>query len=337
MNRTRVLAFGVVCALAVGMGAAAVAAGRSDAGRTGQPTEATAADLALDVATVRAGPHLAFRSTALGPTYGRLAVVPLADPGGPRASTDVECERAYSTAAATLCLSADRGALTTYRAQVLGPDLAPARRFPLAGIPSRARLDPTGGLAATTTFVSGHSYAAAGFSTSTTVRAVGAGGPAYGDLENFTIMRDGKPYRSADVNVWGVTFAGGTHFYATVGTKGRTYLAEGDLARRTLTTMRQNAECPSLSPDGTRVAYKFRPQESKPVWRLAVLDLAGGAQTILSETRDVDDQVEWLDNDRVLYGMAAEGARTDVWVAAADGTGRPRILVPNAWSPSVVR
>jgi hypothetical protein len=52
----------------------------------------------------------------------------------------------------------------------------------------------------------------------------------------------------------------------------------------------------------------------------------------------VDDQVEWLDDDRVVYGLPRdESALTDVWVVPADGGGRPSVLVPRAWSPAVVR
>ena len=56
--------------------------------------------------------------------------------------------------------------------------------------------------------------------------------------------------------------------------------------------------------------------------------------------RSIDDQVEWLDDGRVVYGLAGEGsdaAQTSVWVVPADGTGSPEVLIPNAWSPAVVR
>ena len=50
------------------------------------------------------------------------------------------------------------------------------------------------------------------------------------------------------------------------------------------------------------------------------------------------DQVEWLDDQRVLYELPRSGsAKTDVWVIPADGSGTPAILVPHACSPSVVR
>jgi hypothetical protein len=54
----------------------------------------------------------------------------------------------------------------------------------------------------------------------------------------------------------------------------------------------------------------------------------------------VDDQVEWLDDDHVLYGLPGQGskaAETNVWSAPADGSGPPRLLIEKAWSPAVVR
>jgi hypothetical protein len=88
-------------------------------------------------------------------------------------------------------------------------------------------------------------------------------------------------------------------------------------------------ECPSLSPDETRIAYKKRRGNT---WRLHVLDLASGRETALAETRSVDDQVEWLDDERIMYGLAG-----DVWVVPADDGGRPRVYIPDAVSPAVVR
>jgi hypothetical protein len=67
-------------------------------------------------------------------------------------------------------------------------------------------------------------------------------------------------------------------------------------------------------------------------WRLHVLDLATGRETALAETRSVDDQVEWLDNALILYGL-----QRDVWAVRADGRGRPRIYIRDALSPAVVR
>jgi Tol biopolymer transport system component len=104
-----------------------------------------------------------------------------------------------------------------------------------------------------------------------------------------------------------------------------------------LRVLAEDVECPSLSPDETKVAYKKR-AGGPGKWRLHVRDLRTGTEWALAEQRSVDDQVEWLDDGQVLYGLPRDGrAQTDVWVVPADGSGQPHVLVPNAWSPAVVR
>jgi len=130
-----------------------------------------------------------------------------------------------------------------------------------------------------------------------------------------------------------VTFARDSdRFFATLATGGKTYLIEGSVRARTAHVIHENVECPSLSPDGTRIAFKKRGPDSANPWRLTVLDLATMRETPLAETRSVDDQAEWLDDDHVLYGL--DGA---IWVERADGTGRPKRFMDGAGSPAVVR
>ena len=190
-------------------------------------------------------------------------------------------------------------------------------------------------MAAATAFVTGHSYADASFSTATEIYDVRAG-TSLGNLETFTVLKDGLRYESPDVNIWGVTFRPGTdQFYATLRTKGRPYLVQGDVSERTLTVIAADVECPSLSPDGTRVAFKRSDGSS---WGLFVLDVTRGTTIALSETYSVDDQVEWLDDETVLYARQPDGAKDlAIWQVPADGSGAPAILVPQAFSPAVVR
>ena len=292
-----------------------------------------------DLATLRTQPHLVFRSTALGEHYGRVAVAPLSAPDGPRAFTPASCERVYATAQDAICLSAERGVVTTYQARLLDASWAPARDLPLTGVPSRARLSRDGSLIATTTFVFGDSYANPGqFSTRTIVTRTD--GAVVGDIEKFRLTVDGRVVNAADKNLWGVTFVDEDRFYATAASGGKTWLVEGSLSRRTVTALRGDVECPSLSPDGTRVAFKKHGGLPAGKWRLAVYDLRAGTETVLAETRSVDDQVEWLDDRTITYGLARDTpgtATSDIWQVPADGSGTPGVLVHDAWSPAVVR
>ncbi|WP_167137909.1 hypothetical protein [Diaminobutyricimonas sp. TR449] len=282
------------------------------------------------------GPRIVFRNTASGEGYGHVAAVPLGNPGAPRSVGDMVCDRVDATSAATICLRTKRGIVTTFEAE-LYTDQALARSWPLAGIPSRTRLSSDGDLVATTSFVTGHSYAAVGFSTETVV--TDASGTSHGNLEEFTLTVDGAPLFAIDRNLWGVTFTDdGNTFYATAASGGRTWLVEGDLERRTLIAVREGAECPSLSPDGTRVAYKKNVGTGSEVrWSIAVYDFATGEETLLP-VETVDDQVEWLDDDTLLFGLARADTPgdSDIWAVTADGGSEPRLLIEHAWSPAVI-
>jgi hypothetical protein len=303
------------------------------------PTAATRLDRALDLGTVLDRPHIVFRSTSPGPTFGKLAAVPLADPAGRRSVSDLACDRVFATATTGICLTAERGALINYHEDLLNAQMVPVRQLPLGGIPSRARLSSDTSLVATTVFVTGHSYATMGFSTETRIFDQKTNHD-YGNLEKtFTVAVDPRRNHAPDLNIWGVTFPAGPNpntFYATVAAGGLTWLARGDLAKKTLTAVHTDAECPSLSPDGQILVYKKR--AGSPIrWRYHALDLQTGKEWALPETRSIDDQVEWLDNSHVLYGLARGGqSESDVWVTDIR-TGKPKILIPDASSPAVVK
>lgn len=333
--RARVLALAVVGFVLVAGTAAYLLHSREAQQRAiaAAPTQTTA-----PLTSIAAGPRIVFRNTAIGQDYGRVAMVRLQAPGGPRAFTGYSCDRVFAAAGRTLCLASDAGLVTTYTAKTWADAGGPATNLPLSGVPSRARLSPDGRLAATTSFVSGHSYAAGSFSTRTVISEPGRSSL---DLETFRMVHRGKAIRPVDRNFWGVTFArDGDGFFATVRFSGTTWLVRGRLSTRTVETMRSDAECPSLSPDGTHVAYKKRGDRAPGDWRLAVLDLRTQRERLLTEQRSIDDQVEWLDDDQILYGLPGAGSRaaeTNVWMVRADGTGAPRLLIPQAWSPAVVR
>ena len=71
-------------------------------------------------------------------------------------------------------------------------------------------------------------------------------------------------------------------------------------------------------------------------------DLATGVDRVPdAETRSVDDQIEWLDDAHVLYavgdGGPARTSATNIYTLPIDGSGSPTVLVPQAYSPAVVR
>jgi hypothetical protein len=74
-----------------------------------------------------------------------------------------------------------------------------------------------------------------------------------------------------------VTFAeDNNRFYATLGSGGKTYLIEGDIAKREARVLKENAECPSLSPDWSQIVFKKRSMHGilqRVEWPLHVLDL----------------------------------------------------------------
>jgi WD40 repeat protein len=267
--------------------------------------------------------------------YGDLAVAPL-NRLAAGSTGSLRCERVYSAGGRGLCLAQSGRLRFTYRAVILDGNFRPVSSLGLSGIPSRARISPDGRYGAVTTFVSGHSYATPGTFSTQTILIDMSTGRKLANLEQFAVEHDRGVIDTPDVNFWGVTFTRNPgRFFATLATGKKTYLIQGDLRTRRAQTVRENVECPSLSPDGTRIAYKKRVAVDKStawMWHLYVLDLRTGHDTPLAEQRQIDDQVEWLDEKRVLYGVGEE-----VWVARADGKGAARRFLKAAASPSVVR
>ncbi|HKN54701.1 MAG TPA: hypothetical protein VJX66_19530 [Amycolatopsis sp.] len=260
---------------------------------------------------------------------GHVAAVPLADPGAKPQVSDRKCDRFAVSRRTAVCLAARPGVLPGVTdVLILDDQLAVRHQVSLPGTPSRAGVSPDGKLVYWTVFVTGDSYAATGFSTRAGLYEVETG-RLVKTIEELPVFVDGRRYFASDVNYWGITFApDGNRFYATLGSKGKTYLIDADYTHYRGEAMRDNVECPSLSPDGTRIAFKKKVSEG--VWRLSVLDLRTMTETGLAETRSVDDQALWQDDTTVLYGLDSA-----IWSVPADGSGAPRRLVSDAASPAV--
>ncbi len=280
-------------------------------------------------------PYLVALNMRDSPERGSVEVMQL-DSLDRRRSTNLRCERVYFAAGVGICLAREIRFFSAQTvATIVDAELQPVFSVRTDGIPSRARVSPDGRYAAFTVFVAGHTYADAELSTATLLIDVAAR-QAIANLEEFEVLQNGAPMKAADFNYWGVTFdRDANFFYATLRTGGVNYLVRGEILAKRVTVVSSGVECPSLAPDGTRIGFKklFAPGQ----WRIAVLDLATSKETILAETRSVDDQVEWLDNHAILYGLVDPAPWMNIMIVAADGSGQPRVFATGAASPAVVR
>jgi hypothetical protein len=242
---------------------------------------------------------------------------------------DLSCERVYYAAGRGICMGVAPSGVD-YTAQVFNSKMETLNTIPLSGLPSRARVSEDGRYGAMTVFVSGDSYleSSTAFSTRTYVVDM-ASGKAIDQLEQFHVSKDGEPFDAVNFNFWGMTFdpTDSDRFYATLGTGDHHYLVEGSIKGREMKVRRDGVECPSLSPDGKQIAYKSRIGKSNR-WHLWVLNVATLKDHAVAETRSIDDQAEWLDDDTLAY---SDG--TNVYTVPADGSGEPGLLVRDASSP----
>lgn len=279
-----------------------------------------------------------------GADEGRLAVVNTLQPDK-RALLDLRCVRAHMAAGVGICLQSAEEAQDSDGLIILfNEQFQETRRYYLMGSPSRTRVAPDGTLAAYTIFVTGHSYTGGVGTFSTDTRIVDTQRDYRIALEDFKAYRNGEPFRHIDFNYWGVTFAqAANRFYATLGTQGKTYIVEGDVEAQTIQIVTEDGECPSLSPDNRRLVFKERQGGGlSPLhWQLVAYDLTTGERTPLGETRSVDDQVEWVDNDTIIYALPDDGATaqrtTQLWTLDLTPGSQPQRYLANAESPAVVQ
>jgi hypothetical protein len=338
MSRNARILAGVFIVGAVALGAFMVA----KRGSPGVGGSTDFAGIALDGPVANAE-RIFFRYNGVDGNYGKLAYVEPANPTAIHYVDNLVCEVVYVGHQHGICMTAQRGVVTTYTAQFFD-----ARTFQISsemvlkGIPSRTRVSADDKFGALTVFVTGHGYTSLDFSTQTLILDLKTG-RSIADLETFEVTRDGQVIKAADFNFWGVTFAHDSNiFFATLSTDRKHFLIEGNVAERKARVVHENVECPSLSPDGRKVAYKRRlMNEGRVGWQLQVLDLASMQDTPIAERRSIDDQLEWLDANTVLYSVPEtandETPSTEVWMAGLDPSRAPQRLLQKAYSPAVVR
>jgi hypothetical protein len=328
-----IIAACVVTVIGIALAIATIASSR----RPPAPRAVAAAKPVLPAPPAR--PFLMFINLVPDEAFKHVVLAPLAAPDGARYVTPLQCDRVYYAGSRGLCLAAatdERGA-PSYVARVFDEHFAQLHTMTLTGAPSRTRLSPDGRRAAFTVFDEGHSYADGVFSTRTTIVDTIAG-TAIGELESWKVTRDGAPFANRDFNFWGVTFApDGDTFYATLRTQGSAYLIEGKVDTREARVLMQGAECPSLSPDQSRIAFKKRLGGSGGWWQLSLFDLSTHtARAIAGDTESVDDQVEWLDaSDLIYFRPNADG--NIIWRLPTDTGEPPQPFVREGFSPAVVR
>jgi hypothetical protein len=321
-SKTLLAVFVVLCVVAGGAYVAVAALG----------PDQTTTDARPEASEVLAHADLMVR--AVDPNNPRLngRVYEVDDGKVRRRSADLACERVYYAGGRGICMGVAASGVD-YDATIFDANLRPVDKISLTGLPSRARVSDDGRYGAMTVFVTGDAYleSPTAFSTRTTIVDM-SDGSQIGQLEQFDVSRNGKPFDAADFNFWGVTFAKDPNrFYATLGTGDEHYLVEGNVRERSMRVLRDGVECPSLSPDNKRIAYKSR-MGGESRWRLRVLDLDTLADHGIAESHSIDDQVEWLDDDTLAYSD-----ETNVYTVPADGGGEARLLVRDATSPVSLR
>ena len=275
----------------------------------------------------------------LGDDYGRLAI---RHTDGTRTLLERRCVRVHLAADTGVCVSRDEGTAplftTTFFASI-NPNVE-IKSYPSA-LPSRARISPEGTFSAVTAFVSGGSYEDIGSDTTTIV--------TIDEIDSTRLVRGGNQlevnadedkYQVLDAQYWGMSFADEDEFYITGFYGDEAEVMHGTLTDMTVEPTGWVGSCPSLSPDDATLVFK---EMTPNGFQLVAVDVESQTTWKLGETRSVDDQVEWLDNDTILYALHPEGGDTpvdpqfDIWMLDIAEGSEPALFLANADSPAVAR
>jgi hypothetical protein len=283
-----------------------------------------------------AAPFLLFRTLAPRRAFGRLAMVHAHDQLT-RFVAPLTCARVHYAGGSGVCL-VEHASGTTLKhiAYLFDRTFARGAGIALAGVPTRVRVSPDGRWAAVTTYAEEELPGGERLASESVLIDISAG-RIVADLREFRISNDAYAPLAGPIDIAGVAFAGDSdHFYASLSTPSKRYLAAGSIAARRVELIAVGMANEAVSPDGRRLVVK-RQVGNHGQWQLAVLDLGSMESTTLHHPeRSVDDQVEWLDDTHVVYHDAAEDA-TGVWMLSTDGLSGPQLLIPDAFSPVVIQ
>jgi hypothetical protein len=262
-----------------------------------------------------------------------------------RKATSLNCERVHLGGKTVFCLGVPKKPGQAGPADFLVTDAALKPLFggemPAGVVISRARVSADGKYAAATIFLTDHSYGADVFSTQVNIIDIGQRKLTLPPLEYWTTMQNGTQVHARDLNFWGVTFnpKNSDEFYLTAAIGAKPYLAKGSIAKRRIDLIRPDVECPSFSPDGSRLAFKYK--TGRASWLPAVLDLTTQNVAVFKKSESVDDQIEWLDDHTLVYELTTRSAfavKTDLMQLDMRSAGNtPKLWLRDAGSPAIAR
>ncbi len=250
------------------------------------------------------------------------------------ALTELFCERIHVSKSKGICLFKDPDSDNVTVVQVFEiSNFEVLFTLAVNGVSSRTRISDDEKYAAFTVFVFGDSYASSSFSTRTYIIDMEKK-DTISTLESFTLKHNGETIEPIDRNYWGMTFnKDSNYFYATMQYNETPYLVKGNIAENTVEVIFDNLECPSLSPDESKIVFKKMMPNA--MWRLTLLDLKTMTESPLNELNNVDDQAEWLDNENILYGTANSTGNLDIMSLGLNADSKPQLFIDNASSPGI--
>jgi hypothetical protein len=279
-------------------------------------------------------PFLMFRALAPPAAHDRVAMIAIGDAKLTRAVTPLSCARVHFSGGRGLCLIEESvGTVTRHAAIVFDRSFRQRHRILLPGVPTRVRVSPDGRLAAVSTYAEEETPAGERLALESMILDLEHGG-VLADLREFDVDPQG-PAIGMPRDFASVAFdADGDRFYATLSTLTNRHLVIGSVRNRRLRVIGDGFANEALSPDGRRLVVKR--VTDRGFWQLSILELPSMTEHRLEHgTRSIDDQVEWLDDESVIFHDAT-GTGTGIWQLAVDGAG-PELLMLDAYSPVVVR